>query len=164
MEKDRKIKLAMEAEKIKKIEDQHKQRSVALMESRKESELEKQRKDEELEQQTHLERLRLETLRRLNEEHGRKLKLFVAETRNMPRSDNSKHKLEEVSSEARRQSIAVSEVEQNINAEQRRETCNRISSLESSIANLDWELERFEIEKMKAKTEKVKKQMTQSRV
>ena len=39
------------------------------------------------------------------------------------------------------------------------ETCTKISKLETSIASLDWELERYEIEKMKAKTEKVMKRM-----
>ena len=69
------------------------------------------------------------------------------------------------SSEARRQSMAVNEAEENIKTKQKKgltETFTKISNLESSIVNLDWELERFEIEKMKAKTEKVMKQMSLS--
>merc|ERR1712142_632342 len=99
----------MEAEKIKKLEDQNKLKERVVEQLERESKLEKQHRDEELEQQAHLERLRLDTLRKLNEEHGRKLKQFVAETRSMPRTDNTKHKIEEVSSKARRQSEAVSE-------------------------------------------------------
>ena len=163
LEEDRRIKLAMEAEKKQKLEAQNKQRIEAMERSDQASVLEKQRKDEELEQQARLERLRLETLKKLNEEHGRKLRQFVAESRSLPRRDNSK--IEEVSSEARRQSMAVNEAEENIKTEQKKGltgTFTKISNLESSIANLDWELERFEIEKMKAKTEKVMKQMSLS--
>ena len=151
--------MAIEAEKIKKLEEKNNQNNLTRVELEQESESEKQQRDEELEQQAHMERLRLETLRKLNEEHGRKLKLFVAETRSMPKSDSSKHKIEEVSSEARRQSMAVNEAEKNIKTEKRKgleETFTKISKLESSIADLDWELERFEIEKMKGRFQEKK--------
>jgi len=133
--------------------------------SRKESEENRNRKDTDLEELARMERLRLETLRKLNDEHSTKLKKFVSESRCLPGKSKSKTAIGEVSSEARRQSMAVEEVENDMTRDGQRaldETCNKINKLESSIASLDWELERFEIEKMKVKTERVMKRMSLS--
>ena len=113
-------------------------------------------------EQARLEKMRLETLRKLNEEHGHKLKKFVAESRCLPVKSRSKSAIDKVTSEARRQSIAVDQAEKDLEVPNKShgETCTKITKLESSIASLDWELERFEIEKMKAKTEKVMKRMS----
>ena len=129
-----------------------------MEESKRESEEEKKKKDEELQHQAMMERLRLETLRKLNEEHGQKLKKFVAESRCLPEKHKSKSQIDKVSTEARRQSVAVDQVEKDL--DEFNVTSTKITKLESSIANLDWELERFEIEKMKAKTERVMKRMS----
>ena len=134
-----------------------------MEESSKETQKEKRDKEAAMLEQARLEKMRLETLRKLNEEHGHKLKKFVAESRCLPVRNRSKTAIEKVSSEARRQSMAVDQAEQEIMIGSNKacdETCTNIITLESSVASLDWELERFEIEKMKAKTEKVMKRMS----
>merc|ERR1712241_538928 len=152
-----------EQEKERKSLHQREVQRKMMEESLKESAEDKLKKEEDLKEQARLEKLRLETLRRLNEEHGQKLRKFVADSRCLPVKSRSKSTIEKVSSEAQRQSIVVDQAERDIktvNNKALEETCTKISKLESSIASLDWELERYEIEKMKAKTEKVMKRMS----
>merc|ERR1712032_958251 len=150
---------AIEEEKERKFLEQKEAQRLKMEESSKESQKEKEDKEAAMLEQARLEKMRLETLRKLNEEHGHKLKKFVAESRCLPVKSRSKSAIDKVTSEARRQSIAVDQAEKDLEGPHKShgETCTKITKLESSIASLDWELERFEIEKMKVKTEKVMK-------
>merc|ERR1712227_475187 len=160
--KDRKKKIAMEKEKERKLLEQDELNKRKIEESQQESDRERELREKEMAEQARLERLRLETLRKLNDEHSTKLKKFVKESRNLPTRIKSKSTIDNVSSEARRQSMAVGQAEKDIKEGNKalQETCTKITKLETSIASLDWELERYEIEKMKAKTEKVMKRMS----
>merc|ERR1712032_38856 len=155
---------AIEEEKERKFLEQKEAQRLKMEESSKESQKEKEDKEAAMLEQARLEKMRLETLRKLNEEHGHKLKKFVAESRCLPVKSRSKSAIDKVTSEARRQSIAVDQAEKDLDVphphKSHGETCTKITKLESSIASLDWELERFEIEKMKVKTEKVMKRMS----
>ena len=75
----------------------------------------------------------------------------------------SKRKIKLASQKLRRASMAVDEIEYNLDDEvdePGKNTENKIKQLETSIVSLDIELERFQIEKMKVKTKKVMKRMS----
>ena len=115
-----------------------------------------QRRDNDKEAQ------RIAALKRLTEENGRRLEVLEEASKSSFENESIK-KIKLASQKLRRTSVAVDEIEKDLQYkpdESLQNTENKIKQLETSIASLDIELERFQIEKMKARTQKVRQRMS----
>ena len=169
---------AVEEERLKKLkEEEERMRMIREEEERKRKELELRLKEAEEENERQLEEKRKleeenrrkfeEKERKRLEEKERKRKMKEKLKQAQKRRDEKKAKEEKEMEDIRAfvlqttdQDLELFRQEEDRKYEEMRQTEEKIRQLEMSIATLDGELERYDLENMKAKTRKVVKRMS----